>query len=45
MKKTNDSSVNFKCPNCLKAHIVRNRHERAAGIKYTCGQCGFTGPN
>jgi len=49
---SNDSgSVVFNCPargidkKCVDSVIVRNTHERKLGIKYTCPQCGFTGPN
>lgn len=38
-----DSSVNFKCPGCMKLVIVRCGDCRNQGIKYSC-KCGFEGP-
>jgi len=38
-------STKFKCPNCGKAEIVRCFHCREIAAKYTCPECGFTGPN
>jgi len=38
-------SVIFKCPNCLKADIVRSHKCRILATKYTCPNCGFEGPN
>jgi len=38
-------SVNFKCPNCSKAVIVRTKNERQIVTKYTCPECGYIGPN
>ena len=35
----------FPCPKCGKAKIVRTKHERTIAAKYTCPECGFTGPN
>ncbi len=43
---TNDQgSTTFLCPSCGKHEIVRSRHAREIVAKYTCPQCGFTGPN
>ncbi|MGM5480598.1 MAG: zinc finger domain-containing protein [Nanobdellota archaeon] len=43
---TNDEgSTSFLCPNCGKATINRSRKSREIVIKYTCPECGFTGPN
>ncbi len=43
---TNDTgSVSFPCPNCGKTQIVRTKSERENVVKYTCTECGFTGPN
>ena len=43
---TNDSgSVSFQCPSCGKATIIRSLEARKLATKYTCPNCGFTGPN
>ena len=43
---TNTSgSVTFPCPKCGKSTILRSRNEREIAAKYTCSECGFTGPN
>lgn len=43
---TNDAgSVNFKCPNCGKMDIIRCSDCRKIAVKYTCPECGFSGPN
>lgn len=45
-QSTNDfGSVSFTCPVCKKAVIKRTSHERKAGVKYICNECGFSGPN
>ncbi|HLP79772.1 MAG TPA: zinc finger domain-containing protein [Acidobacteriota bacterium] len=42
---TNDSgSVQFTCPACQKATIVRSKNARQIAARYTCS-CGFSGPN
>ena len=42
----NDSrSVKFKCPKCGKQLITRCGHCRQIASRYTCPECGFTGPN
>lgn len=38
-------SVRFKCPNCGKYEIVRSTQSRKLAVKYTCPECGFSGPN
>ncbi|MEM0230790.1 MAG: zinc finger domain-containing protein [Candidatus Woesearchaeota archaeon] len=38
-------STRFKCPSCGKYEIIRCPECRERGIKYTCPECGFTGPN
>lgn len=38
-------TVNFTCPSCEKAVIVRCRHCRETAQKYRCTECGFEGPN
>jgi len=38
-------SVSFTCPVCKKSIIKRSSHERKAGVKYLCDECGFSGPN
>ncbi|MBU2638528.1 MAG: DUF1610 domain-containing protein [Nanoarchaeota archaeon] len=38
-------AAKFKCPQCLKQEIKRCKHCREIGAKYTCPECGFTGPN
>ncbi|MCX8189667.1 MAG: zinc finger domain-containing protein [Candidatus Diapherotrites archaeon] len=40
---TNDY-VEFKCPNCLKATIIRCDGCRKKGKLYKCRECGFVGP-
>ena len=45
-KLTNDvQSASFPCPNCGKEVIHRSGFARKISAKYTCGQCGFEGPN
>lgn len=36
--------VEFKCPKCLKAKIIRCQHCRTTSKTYTCQACGFVGP-
>ncbi len=38
-------SVQFKCPSCGDATIVRSREARRLASKYKCPVCGFEGPN
>ena len=38
-------SVRFMCPNCGKYEIVRCPHCREIAVRYTCVECGFSGPN
>ncbi|MBW2989181.1 DUF1610 domain-containing protein [Candidatus Woesearchaeota archaeon] len=38
-------SVKFQCPKCGKYTIIRCRHCRQIASKYSCPECGFTGPN
>jgi len=38
-------ATRFKCPSCGKYEIIRCPECRERGIKYTCPECGFTGPN
>jgi len=38
-------STRFKCPNCGENEIVRCKHCRELGSKYTCEHCKFSGPN
>ncbi|MCD6478721.1 MAG: RNA-binding protein [Candidatus Diapherotrites archaeon] len=40
---TNDY-VAFKCPNCLKATIIRCDKCRGSSKPYKCPECGFEGP-
>jgi Zn-ribbon RNA-binding protein len=35
----------FPCPACAKTEIVRCEDCRKIAAKYTCTECGFTGPN
>ncbi len=35
----------FQCPNCTKTEIVRCRDCRKIAARYTCSECGFSGPN
>lgn len=43
---TNDrGAVSFKCPSCKEYEIVRSSKARKIAAKYTCPNCGFTGPN
>ena len=37
--------ADFKCPSCLQFQIIRCRHCRENASKYTCPNCGFSGPN
>lgn len=41
----NTGSVRFKCPNCDNIEIIRCKHCRKIGARYTCSSCGFSGPN
>lgn len=47
--KTKISSIgggaSFRCPNCNEAEIIRCKHCRQIAARYTCGKCGFSGPN
>ena len=38
-------STRFKCPKCSNFEIVRCFGCREFAAKYTCGACGFVGPN
>ncbi len=38
-------TATFMCPNCGKAEIIRCGDCRRIAAKYTCPECGFTGPN
>ena len=38
-------TTTFQCPSCGKAEITRCKHCREIATKYTCPNCGFTGPN
>ncbi|RLE43102.1 RNA-binding protein [Candidatus Woesearchaeota archaeon] len=41
----NDSgAVEFPCPNCGEATIVRCSHCRRIAARYQCPRCGFVGP-
>jgi len=43
---TNDAGTTmFACPKCGKYEIVRCGHCRGIAAKYTCPECGFSGPN
>jgi predicted RNA-binding Zn-ribbon protein involved in translation (DUF1610 family) len=43
---TNDKgSTIFNCPKCSKQKIIRSYNDRQISVKYTCPECGFTGPN
>ena len=45
-KITNDAgTAKFPCPACAKETIVRCKHCREIAAKYTCPECGFSGPN
>jgi len=46
IKITNDNnSTRFMCPKCGKYEIIRCGHCRSIVAKYSCPECGFTGPN
>lgn len=46
VKIANDKgAVTFICPACGKHEIVRSSAARKVVAKYTCPECGFTGPN
>jgi predicted RNA-binding Zn-ribbon protein involved in translation (DUF1610 family) len=34
----------FPCPKCGRSVIGRCKRCRDQGVKYTCQECGFTGP-
>ncbi len=34
----------FTCPQCGKSEFIRCPQCRILAAKYSCGQCGFTGP-
>jgi hypothetical protein len=36
--------VEFKCPECKKARIIRCEKCKRLENPYTCSSCGFTGP-
>ncbi|MEM0360163.1 MAG: zinc finger domain-containing protein [Candidatus Diapherotrites archaeon] len=36
--------VEFKCPKCLNAKIIRCTTCRSSSKPYTCPECGFSGP-
>jgi len=38
-------TVEFKCPSCGKAEILRCAECRKLATKYKCPSCGFEGPN
>ena len=38
-------STSFKCPACGENEIIRCKHCRDLGSKYTCESCKFSGPN
>ncbi len=40
-----NGTVEFLCPECGKAKIVRCVDCRKKAVKYTCPECGFIGPN
>lgn len=39
-----ERGVEFVCPNCGKATIIRSYKSRKLGITYKCPVCGFEGP-
>ena len=39
-----EHGVEFPCPNCGSAVIVRSYKARKLGITYRCPVCGFEGP-
>ncbi len=40
-----NGSTMFSCPKCEQHEIVRCKHCRELGTRYTCPKCKFTGPN
>ncbi|MBN1386586.1 DUF1610 domain-containing protein [Candidatus Woesearchaeota archaeon] len=38
-------STQFPCPKCGKYNIIRCTHCREIATRYTCPNCGFSGPN
>jgi predicted RNA-binding Zn-ribbon protein involved in translation (DUF1610 family) len=36
--------VEFGCPACSKARIIRCDRCKSIMVPYECGKCGFTGP-
>ena len=43
-KAVMDDYIEFKCPKCGKAKIVRCKHCRETSKIYACPECGFEGP-
>jgi hypothetical protein len=41
----NTGTTIFMCPKCGKYEIVRCKHCREIAARYTCPECGFSGPN
>jgi predicted RNA-binding Zn-ribbon protein involved in translation (DUF1610 family) len=39
-----ENFVKFKCPACNDEWVIRCERCKAAGVKYTCKKCRFTGP-
>ncbi|HLD97570.1 MAG TPA: zinc finger domain-containing protein [Candidatus Nanoarchaeia archaeon] len=35
----------FSCPGCGKVEFTRCQNCRANAVRYTCQECGFSGPN
>ncbi|MBI2143186.1 RNA-binding protein [Candidatus Woesearchaeota archaeon] len=38
-------TASFSCPGCGKVEFVRCVSCRANAVRYTCQECGFSGPN
>ncbi|HLC36527.1 MAG TPA: zinc finger domain-containing protein [archaeon] len=43
-KEVTSEYIEFKCPGCLKANIVRSRIAKRKAAPYNCTECGFLGP-
>ncbi len=43
-KEVADNFVEFRCPSCGKAPIIRCFHCRKTAKAYKCPECGFEGP-
>ncbi|MBI2549785.1 RNA-binding protein [Candidatus Woesearchaeota archaeon] len=38
-------STRFSCPGCGNVEFIRCASCRSNAVRYTCQECGFSGPN